>query len=322
LAGQQHIYKKVCINTTLKNSNNSNVGIDAAKKQSNIGYVVFHYKESVEKALLKNNMIVPVVPLSLSSDDTRMSSVTGTTETSTGRPTNVRHIRVDRCVAKPITIGNDNNPTNTNQNTTLRDPKRTIFIGNLPYHTDEETLHQHILQHMELVESTDPIIESIRIVRNPTTYVCQGFAYVLFTSIQYVPIALRMLHQTIYMKQPLRIQTCKTKTKNDHIMRHKTRNNNDTNQYPHSQTTNTNSSSAKVSTTTNNTTATATKTTTTTKAVGALKRVLQKQQRLLLQEKKSKTIRKRGPTSNKNDKRTNPKKKKGATNTNSKNKKK
>lgn len=300
LAGQQQIYKKVCINT----SNNTTMGIDTTKKQSNIGYVVFHHKDSVEKALLKNKMIVPVGPIPA-------SSLLGTLNTTTpgGDLNNVRHIRVDRCTMMTTTT---DNASEHNNNQTLRDPKRTIFIGNLPYHTDEETLHQHILQHMKLdnieksssssesMNDKNSIIESIRIVRNPTTYLCQGFAYVLFTSVQYVPTALRMLHQTTYMKQVLRIQACKTKTKNDHIMKKSSSSSGSRTSSSPSLSIARSDGKEEHRVTTTRTAVPRASTVPTTKAVGALKRVLQKQQRLLLQDnKKAKTIRKRGPTMSK-----------------------
>ena len=321
LAGQQQIYKKVSINTNSSNSSGTTMAVDTTKKQSNIGYVVFQDKESVEKALLKNNMIVPVGPVPASS----LSGTPDSTSHGTNHWNHTRHIRVDRCVSSNIANQN-NNTSDPDQNPTLRDPKRTIFVGNLPYHTDEETLHQHILQHMKLestepstlLQSNDSIIESIRIVRNPTTYLCQGFAYVLFTSIQYVPTALRMLHQTTYMKQTLRIQTCKSKTKNDPTMKKKRKATED----HHSKSITNSPRTPNVGTTDiNGTTTSPFKHTT--KAVGALKRVLQKQQRLLLQHDKSsknntkvKTIRKRGPTTLKH------KMTKKPTTTNSKKKKK
>jgi RNA recognition motif-containing protein len=202
LAGQQQIYKKVCINTTAPTtvSSTSTTGAKNSMKQSVIGYVVFENVASVERALLKNNMAVSIVP-------DIDASVTPTTTPSSS--SSVRHIRVDR-------VGQD---------TELRDPKRTIFIGNLPYRTDEETLQQHIVHHLRddvIINNTtedshgsgiDSIVESIRIVRDKETYECKGFAYVLFTSNLYVPIALRKLHQTTYMKQELRIQVCGKRTK-------------------------------------------------------------------------------------------------------------
>lgn len=294
LAGQQQIYKKVCINTR----SSAATGIDTAKKQSNIGYVVFHHKDSVEKALMKNNIVVPVGPVLASS--LSGTSMTATETTSKGKLDNVRHLRVDRCVT---TLTNKNAISDDH---TLRDPKRTIFIGNLPYHTDEETLHQHVLQHMKLEStgnnsSNESIIESIRIVRNPTTYLCQGFAYVLFTSIQYVPTALKMLHQTTYMKQVLRIQTCKSKTKSDQGGKQSNREKNSANRSVISSRNGSPEHHSKPTTNTSRTSSSATPIrTATTKAVGALKRVLQKQQRLLsLDNQKTKPIRKRGPTTTK-----------------------
>jgi nucleolar protein 12 len=243
LAGQQQVYKKVLINTSTSSSTGTAVKKDAvAPSSSVVGYVVFVDAASVEPALRKHNCLI---------SDTTLELLPAS---SSGK--GVRHLRVDR-------VGGE---------TQLRDAQRTVFLGNLPYRTDEESLHQHVQQHMAVQDNSDEIIESIRIVRDKETYLCKGFAYVLFTSSQYVPLALRQLHQTTYMKQQLRIQVCGKRTKT--------------------------SSKPKSSSTQSPSKNTTSQLAPSNAAVGALRRVLKKAKTALLPAPKT-NVRKRGPTASK-----------------------
>ena len=114
-----------------------------------------------------------------------------------------RHLRVDRSV-----------PTH--------DPARTVFVGNLPYATDEESLAQHFVQivqshntdHNETTTTTAPLIENVRIVRDPTTQQCKGFAYILWRDAATAAIARQHGNETLYRKRPLRVQICGKRCKN------------------------------------------------------------------------------------------------------------
>lgn len=149
--------------------------LDDDAKQSVSGYVVFTEAASVEKALQLNG-------------------------TSIKDDQSTRHIRVDRC-------------------RTTHDPARTVFVGNLTYQADEESLAQHFAAKLGTRKSspeedrhTDDafsnLIEAVRIVRDPETHQCKGFGYVLFRERSTVAEAIRLVHETTYLRRPLRVQVC------------------------------------------------------------------------------------------------------------------
>lgn len=194
-AGNQNLVKKVCSNTQQ---------LDASAKLSVLGYVVFTDQVSVESALQKNNLAVP------ESDDVIKPTTTSTAKGTTA----VRHIRVDR-VSQP-----------------LKDPTRTVFVGNLPYTADEESLAQHVRgklghiarhhqQQHSVGKTTAPtaagmadLIEGVRIVRDKDTQLCKGFGYILFRDTTTAAAALRTCHETKYMQRVLRVQVCGKRYKN------------------------------------------------------------------------------------------------------------
>jgi nucleolar protein 12 len=90
------------------------------------------------------------------------------------------------------------------------DPARSIFVGNLPYATEEGTLQAHFIKGCDLKLSD---VEGVRIVRDKETFQCKGFGYVLFKERSMVPMALK-LHETIYMKKQIRVQVCGKRFKN------------------------------------------------------------------------------------------------------------
>ena len=113
-----------------------------------------------------------------------------------------RHLRVDRV-------------------TPTHDAARTAFVGNLPYSADEESLARHVLQSLKVGATKDKnegdtaaAIENVRIVRDPATRQCKGFAYVLFREASTVARALRHVHESIYRKRTLRVQVCGKRYKN------------------------------------------------------------------------------------------------------------
>lgn len=55
--------------------------------------------------------------------------------------------------------------------------KNTIFIGNLPFHTDEEELREYLNESINKTEAEE-IIENIHIVRDRNTQKEVGIAFV------------------------------------------------------------------------------------------------------------------------------------------------
>lgn len=142
--------------------------LNTAAKQSVQGYVVFKSMESVAAALAMNNKQIP-------DPDSRQGTLS------------TRRLRVDH--SKPT-----------------YDASRTVFVGNLPYSTDEDSLQQHFKSGCNLKNTTD--VESVRIVRDPTTFQCRGFGYVLFADKSMASTALRRMNGTVYKKKELRVQVC------------------------------------------------------------------------------------------------------------------
>lgn len=91
------------------------------------------------------------------------------------------------------------------------EPSRSVFVGNLPYGADEETLRDHFLESLmdgeDLNESEGCAISGIRIVRDKETQKCKGFGYVTVRDATLVPLALQ-LHGSTYLKRELRVMVC------------------------------------------------------------------------------------------------------------------
>ncbi|KAL3817496.1 hypothetical protein ACHAXA_007086 [Cyclostephanos tholiformis] len=91
------------------------------------------------------------------------------------------------------------------------DPSRSVFVGNLPYGADEETLREHfgrILTNGEdLNEGEGCAISGVRIVRDGDTQKCKGFGYVTLRDGTLISSAMRA-HGTTYMKRELRVMIC------------------------------------------------------------------------------------------------------------------
>jgi nucleolar protein 12 len=164
--------------------------VDSSVKQSIQGYVVFASAESI--------------PVALKMNATPLSSDSGAIVLEPSADTlSLRRMRVDHV-----------NPS--------FDPTRTIFVGNLPYHADEVSLHEHCIQNIgTTADLADANIEGIRIIRDKDTFQCKGFAYVLWKNPTLVAAALRHLPDTVYLKRPLRVQICgkRYKTNSKHEQR-------------------------------------------------------------------------------------------------------
>jgi nucleolar protein 12 len=87
------------------------------------------------------------------------------------------------------------------------DASRSVFVGNLPYATDEDSLQAHFVKGCDL-EDDKTAIEGVRIIRDKSTYKCKGFGYVLFRDLSMVTTALRNMHESTYMKKELRVMVC------------------------------------------------------------------------------------------------------------------
>jgi len=91
------------------------------------------------------------------------------------------------------------------------EPSRSVFVGNLPYGTDEETLRDHFLKQLsegeDLNESEGSAVSGVRVIRDKETQKCKGFGYVMLRDATLVPLALQ-LHGTTYKKKELRVNIC------------------------------------------------------------------------------------------------------------------
>mmetsp|Transcript_15707 Transcript_15707/g.29624 ORF Transcript_15707/g.29624 Transcript_15707/m.29624 type:complete len:388 (+) Transcript_15707:189-1352(+) len=88
--------------------------------------------------------------------------------------------------------------------TPTHDSTRSVFVGNLPYKTDEMTLRTHFKSGCGF---EDDVIENVRIIRDPETFQCKGFGYVLLKDKSYVQYALEM-NGSEYMKKEIRVLVC------------------------------------------------------------------------------------------------------------------
>lgn len=88
------------------------------------------------------------------------------------------------------------------------EPSRSVFVGNLPYLADEQTLRDHFSKQLsegeDLNEREGSPVEGVRIIRDRETQRCKGFGYVMLRDATLVPLALE-LHGTTYRKRELRV---------------------------------------------------------------------------------------------------------------------
>lgn len=91
------------------------------------------------------------------------------------------------------------------------EPSRTVFVGNLPYAADEETLRGHFMEKMsegeDLNEREGSAVSGVRIIRDKETQKCKGFGYVMLRDATLVPLALA-LHGSMYRKKEIRVMIC------------------------------------------------------------------------------------------------------------------
>ncbi|KAI3905055.1 hypothetical protein MKX01_017301 [Papaver californicum] len=92
------------------------------------------------------------------------------------------HIRVDMaCPPRKKLKG---------ENTILYDSNRTVFVGNLPFDVKDEELYQLFLG----INQFESSIEAIRVVRDPSTNVGKGIAYVLLKTKEAASLLVRRRH--------------------------------------------------------------------------------------------------------------------------------
>lgn len=214
-AGQQRVVQKIGCNANQLNT---------SAKQSVHGYVVFVKQESVELALQKNNLAV----------SSSLEAIEGGGDDPAPKTTGMRHIRVDRVVRS--SASSSTQQTTAATQSTTHDASRSVFVGNLPYTADEESLAQHFIATMNksstsTTTTTTPtkkrskksanednygtMIEGVRIIRDKDTQLCKGFGYILFVDKSLVATALQTCHETLYLsKHKLRVQVCGKRTKN------------------------------------------------------------------------------------------------------------
>lgn len=103
-----------------------------------------------------------------------------------------KHLRVDR-------VGSE----------TIRDPKRSVFLGNLPFDAKEDTIRAHVAQELE---GGPGDVEGVRLVRDPETQQGKGFGFVLLKDKASVAAALR-LNGTSFQGRKIRVTTCGKRVK-------------------------------------------------------------------------------------------------------------
>jgi len=100
------------------------------------------------------------------------------------------------------------------------DQKRSVFIGNLAYRLEEESLRRHF------VDCGD--VENIRIIRDPKTGMGKGFGYITFQDASSVDLAL-LLNGEPLEGRDLRVHRSTSKPQNNGSMSAKTKEKSDKN---------------------------------------------------------------------------------------------
>ena len=90
---------------------------------------------------------------------------------------------------------------------TIEDASDVVFVGGLPFKTDEESLRVHF-------EELGVEVKSVRVIRDPETQKCKGIAYVTVKDGRTgVAEALTTVNGTTYLKKELRLEVCGKRTK-------------------------------------------------------------------------------------------------------------
>lgn len=110
----------------------------------------------------------------------------------------------------PLVVGDRHVRVDRSSPPTLFDHSRTLFVGGLPYYTDEEELLGHFAK--ACADGFNDI-EGIRIIRDSESLVCKGVAYILFKDRDAVLKGLTLNKQLYKNKQELRVTSCGKRTK-------------------------------------------------------------------------------------------------------------
>ena len=90
------------------------------------------------------------------------------------------------------------------------DARQSVFVGNLPFGADEDSLQDHFAKGCDI-----PIKDiNVRIVREKESFQCRGFGYVKFSEQSMVATALQKMHGSVYQKRELRVLVCGKRFKN------------------------------------------------------------------------------------------------------------
>lgn len=103
-----------------------------------------------------------------------------------------KHLRVDR-------VGN----------AATRDPKRSVFLGNLPFDAKEDAVRAHVAKGLEGGERD---VEGVRLVRDSETLQGKGFGFILLKDRASVAAALR-LNDSTFSGRKIRVTVCGKRTK-------------------------------------------------------------------------------------------------------------
>ncbi|KAL4706955.1 hypothetical protein ACJJTC_005224 [Scirpophaga incertulas] len=126
---------------------------------------------------------------------------------------------VEKALVENNRILNERHLRVTRSNTTGAeyDPNCAIFVGNMPFAIEDETLREKFQSCGE--------IESVRIVRDKKTNAGKGFGYVNFTSKDGVELALAMSEEDLTIKNRiLRVKRCINTTKQQNRQNHNNQN--------------------------------------------------------------------------------------------------
>ncbi|XP_061480514.1 RNA-binding protein 34 [Rhineura floridana] len=82
---------------------------------------------------------------------------------------------------------------------TCHDNKRSVFVGNLPYEIDDDTVRDHFSECGSII--------SVRIVRDRNTGIGKGFGYVLFETTDSVHLSLKLNNSELKGRR-LRVKRC------------------------------------------------------------------------------------------------------------------
>jgi nucleolar protein 12 len=91
------------------------------------------------------------------------------------------------------------------------DPKRSVFLGNLPFDVKEEEVRVHFAAGIAGAGGASGL-EAVRLVRDRETQMGKGFGYVLLKDKAGVGAALR-LHGTLLRGRQVRVTVCGKRTK-------------------------------------------------------------------------------------------------------------